>query len=99
MHLEEANELAQIDCAAPIVFAARKDGSLGFRDENQNLLAVANGEVYPILSMDKCIYSLCEPAVFPTLNANSGNWQVEFKDKDRARLPLPYTTAFIDLRK
>lgn len=69
--------------ASPIVFAPKKDGTLRFCIDYRKLNAMTIRDSYPIPWMDECIDSLRNAAVFSTLDANWGYWQVPIRPDHR----------------
>lgn len=67
---------AQTKWAAPIVFALKMDDSLRFGVDYRKLYTVTKRDLCPI-PQDECIDSLGKAALFSTMDANSGNRQVE----------------------
>lgn len=47
----------------------------------RNLRNLDGRSSYPTTTMEKCIYSLSEATIFPTLDANSGYCRVEIEDE------------------
>lgn len=77
---------SQTEWAAPIVFAAKKDGTPCFWVDYRRLNAIMKRDSYLILIMNKSIDSLGKAPVFSTLNANSGYWKVEIDRSDRDKI-------------
>ena len=78
-------EPAQSEWASPIVLAPKNDGTLCFCVDYRRLNNAIIPDTYPLPRMDDCIDSLGEAAVFTTLDANSGYWQLPLaaQDKDK----------------
>lgn len=74
-------EPAQTEWAA-LFFAPKKDGIVQFFMDYRKLNAVSIWEFYQQEHMEECIASFGETAIFSTLHANSGYWQVEVINKD-----------------
>lgn len=79
---ERVVEPAHTEWAAPSVFTPKKNRSLRFSVDYWKLNAVKNLDIYPIERMDECIGWIGEAAVFPTLDRNSGYWDVEIENED-----------------
>ena len=73
------------DWAAPVLFAPKKDGRLRFCIDYRRLNEITVKDSYPIPRMDECIDSLGDAAVFTSLDAYSGYWQVAIKPEDRKK--------------
>lgn len=86
MIAENVIDTAQTKWAAPIVVVLKKDETLRFCFDYQNLSALTRRESYPIPRMDECIDSLGIETVFSALNDSRGYWQIVIDDaeKDKA---------------
>lgn len=71
------------ECATPMVLAPMMDGSLRFGVNYETFNAVTKRKSYQMLRIDKSFDFLGEAAVFSTLNADSGYWQVKNEDEDQ----------------
>lgn len=80
---ESIVEPTQTECASPIVFAHKKDGTFQFCDDCRKSNLVTERDSYPIPQMDRCIDSLGDAIVLLTLDANSGYWHIELYESDR----------------
>lgn len=78
---EGATVRAQNVLAAPLVFASKKNASLRFSVDYRKVNAVTKRDVSKTQRMDKFINLFGETAIFFTLCANSGYWNVEIKIK------------------
>ena len=82
-------EPAQSAWASPVVLVPKSDGSLRFCVDCRRLNAISIRNSYPLLRMDESIDSLGEASVFPTIDCNSGYWQISVRKQDRDK------TAFV----
>lgn len=78
-------EPPQTERAAPIVCPPKKDGPLRFFVYYREGNALTKRDGYPIPRMDKYLEFLGEAAIFSTVDAKRGYWQVEIKETDRNR--------------
>lgn len=69
--------------AAPVLFAAKKDGRIRFFLDYRRLNAVSVGYAYSLLSMEKCIDSPGTAKNFSALDSNSGYWKIKVREEDR----------------
>ena len=69
--------------ASPVVIVPKQDGTPRFCVDYRRLNSVTVRDSYPLPRMDDCIDSLGEAAVFTTLDANSGYWQVPIREEDQ----------------
>lgn len=83
MHAQKLFKPARTDWAASMAFASKKDGSLRFRLDYQNLSAITKRDSDPISCMDECFASLGIGAMFTNLDANNGYWQVDVEETNR----------------
>lgn len=68
---------ARTKWAAPIMFNAKKDGSLRFWANYERLNAVTVCNSYRIPKMDECIDSLSDALIFFTLDKNHSYRQIK----------------------
>lgn len=87
-------ELETTKWAAPIVFAAKGDGSLCFCVVYRKLSAVVVSKSYPRPRIDECKDSLEEATVFAALGASSGCRQ---KGIDKGVRDKTMCTAYYEL--
>lgn len=66
----EVIELAQTECASPIVLAPKKDCTLRFFVEYKTRSAVTLPDSYSIPSIDHCIDLLGDVKIYSTLDAS-----------------------------
>lgn len=83
IQLQQLIEPAQTECAAPIVFALKKAGSLCFGGDYWRFNVVAKWNSYQVLLIDACIDCLGEATGICTLDANSGYWEDDGKEAER----------------
>lgn len=81
-------EPAQVEWAALIVFEPKKNGIIRFCVDCRELKTVAKRDSYSIFRMKECNAIIGEAAIFSTLDAKSGYWQIEIEKLDL------YRTAF-----
>lgn len=82
MLLEEVIKLAQTEWAASILFPLKRDDSTCVCVDYEILNAVTKRHVYPLPSMNDCIDSLGEAALFSMLLENSACWKIELENDD-----------------
>ena len=76
-------EPSQSAWASPVIIVPKPDGTPRFCVDYRRLNAVTVRDSYPLPRMDDCIDSLGEAAVFTTLDAYSGYWQVPIRKEDQ----------------
>jgi hypothetical protein len=86
MLAEDIIEPSTSEWSSPVVSAPKRDGGMLFCVDYRKLNSLTKRDVYPLPRLDECIYSLGDAVVFPTLDANSGYWQVSMHPDDRDRL-------------
>lgn len=69
------------ELTAPIVFAAKKNGSQYFCTEYWKLNAIRKRDSYPVPRMEDCIYLLWKTAMFSVRGAKSGYWYIKVDAK------------------
>lgn len=82
MLTDKVGDSATTEWASSVVFAPKKDGSLRFCVDHRRLNVMTVRDSYPIPKIDECIDSLGTAAIFSTLDANSGYWQIEMYEKN-----------------
>lgn len=70
-------ESAQTDCAVPVVFAPKNNGTLQFSVFFRNLNAITERNFYCILCAHELIHISDDVTVFSTLDANCSYRQIE----------------------
>lgn len=70
-------ESAQSDWASTVVFAPKKDGTLGVCIDYRKINAVTVCDPYQPPQMDECVDSLGDAQVCSALGANSGYYQIK----------------------
>lgn len=81
MFTEKVIELVTTDWVALVLFVPKKDGSSCFCDDYQKLNAVTTHDSYQLFLMDECVDSFGKVIAFSTLEANSGDWQIEIDER------------------
>ena len=71
--------------ASPVVLVPKKDGTLQFCVDYQQLNAITSKDSYPLPCIDKTLYTLAGSVWFTTLDLISGYWQVEVRPEDREK--------------
>lgn len=67
--------------ASPVVMVKKKDGNLRFCVDYRRLNAVTRRDVFPLPRIDDLLDQLAGKAVFLTLDAKSGYWQIRMEDR------------------
>lgn len=80
---EDIVESVAAECASPIVFATKNNGSLRPCVDYWRQNSVFIGDPYPLLHIDKCIDLLGVARIFSTLDANFSSWIVNIYERDR----------------
>lgn len=75
--------------ASPVVIVEKKDGSLRFGVDYQQLNVVTKVEVFPLPKIDDSLALLSKSKYFSTLNLATGFWQVPMEPDSQEK------TAFI----
>lgn len=75
-------EHAQSEWAAPVLFAAKKDGRLCFCVEYRPINAVCVGDTYLLPLLNDFIDSIGTVKIFSTVDVNSGYWKVPVHEED-----------------
>lgn len=83
---DEVAEGSTIEWSSLVVFAPTKISSLRFRVDHGRLGVITVRHSHPIATEAERTASLGKTAIFSTLDANSGYWQIEIDEKDRTRL-------------
>ena len=68
---------AQSEWGAPVLFVPKKCGKLRFCVDYRKLNSMTKKDAYPLPRIEECIDSLGDAAIFSTLGANSGYWQMK----------------------
>lgn len=78
-------EPAQSPWSAPVVLAAKRDGTLRFCVDYRRLNAVTTPDVFPMPRADDTLALLDGSAVYTTLDAAAGYWQIPVAPEDRPK--------------
>lgn len=78
------------DCTLLVAFAPKKDETLRICVEYRKLNVVNIRNSYPLQRMNQCLEFLGYAQVFSTLDANSGYWQIEVEETDKAKTAFTY---------
>lgn len=87
-------ERAKSPWASPILFAPKKDGTLGFCIDYQKFNSITIRDIYLTPKVDECIDSLRDSKIFTTLHCNSGYLQARMFEE---HLDKPNLTFHTDL--
>lgn len=103
---QKKNKSAQTEGAAPIVFAANRDGIIIFCVDYRKRNTLKNRVWYPILWGDECIDSPGEAAILSIYDANIVYWQgkIDGTDKNETAFTahcrlVPLSHRLIELQK
>lgn len=88
MLFEKVMEPVKAEWAKEVVFSHKKNGSLRNFVSYFEVSAATEQYVYSIPRMNKSVHFLGKVAVFSTLAANSGYWQVYIDKKDRDKMAV-----------
>lgn len=96
---------AVMDWTSLVVYVSKKEQGLRFCVDYYRLSVVVIRDSCSILRMEGWIDSLCEVQMFPTVDVNSGFWQIKMVDKDIDKVPfitphglIKYSRMLVELR-
>lgn len=81
-------EAAQTQWTASIVFVTEKNGTFQFSVDYCRINVFTKHNSCAVPHVHECVDSLCQAAMFFTLDASSGYWQVGIKDNDKDKTPF-----------
>jgi Reverse transcriptase (RNA-dependent DNA polymerase) len=88
---EEIHRMSQLgviepsssEWAAPIFLIIKPDGTLRFCIDFRKLNELTVRDAYPLPRISDCLDSLGDATIFSTLDANSGDWQLDMAEADQ----------------
>ena len=71
--------------SSPICLVRKKDGSVRWCVDYRKLNNVTEKDAYPLPRIDTCLDCLASAKIFSTMDLQSGYWQLELAEEDRAK--------------
>lgn len=78
------------------MIASKKNGKLRFPIDYIKLNVMTARDTYPLPSMNECIDSLEDAAIFFTVNCNKVYWKTETPEEDSDKTIFPATMGYSD---